>query len=408
MADLAIAKLDLLRKSLSAPRPKPVSKEDTFEAQFTRSVRYPALDKAIAEMGEVIERAMASFDHSPCLSGNGNGTDRIRELCDAADQAAVKTLVVPQQFDLYDSDPLKMEQEIWRDRLDVMQRRAAAAPDETVGAHVECFLKDKEASATAGELSKGRFYILRLHLNHLMDWVGAEALITDINSRALLDYRLELLRHVEAETWSLSTAKDRLRSVKSFVRWLWQVEAIPSLPRIMDGKSILLMLNCGMTQKDIADVQLSEVDWASGRIVRRRSKTRKLANVPQVSYILWGETLRLLRQERHAVESGPALLNENGSPLWHEEIENDGKLKRIDSVGSAFNRLRRKTKIRKPLKSLKKTSATLIRGNGKFSSLERLFLGHAPTSMSDRYYAGVPQELLDEAILWLASEYGIE
>ena len=53
-------------------------------------------------------------------------------------------------------------------------------------------------------------------------------------------------------------------------------------------------------------------------------------------------------------------------------------------------------------------SATLIRGNQKYTSLESLFLGHAPQSMSDRHYAVAPQALLDEAIVWLGGEYGLE
>jgi len=60
------------------------------------------------------------------------------------------------------------------------------------------------------------------------------------------------------------------------------------------------------------------------------------------------------------------------------------------------------------LKSLKKTSATLIRGNEKYASLESLFLSHAPQSMAHRHYTKLPQELLDEAVTWLGEELGIE
>ena len=66
-----------------------------------------------------------------------------------------------------------------------------------------------------------------------------------------------------------------------------------------------------------------------------------------------------------------------------------------------------KASIDKPLKSLKKTSASLLRGHKEFSGLESLFLGHAPRGMSDRHYAQVPQELLDQAVQWLGTEYGL-
>lgn len=74
---------------------------------------------------------------------------------------------------------------------------------------------------------------------------------------------------------------------------------------------ILLMLNCGMTQKDISDLRVEEVDWQEGRIIRKRSKTSKHENVPTVSYLLWQETFRLLRQERNPESKGLVLLNVN-------------------------------------------------------------------------------------------------
>ncbi len=50
---------------------------------------------------------------------------------------------------------------------------------------------------------------------------------------------------------------------------------------------------------------------------------------------------------------------------------------------------------------LKKTLASLIRKNRHYQGLELLFLDHAPVSMADRHYTTFPQDLLNEAILWL-------
>ena len=82
-------------------------------------------------------------------------------------------------------------------------------------------------------------------------------------------------------------------------------------------------------------------------------------------------------------------------------------MKKNDNVRNAFHRLQQKTGINKPLKSLKKTSASLIRNNSNYASLEGLFLGHAPQSMSEKHYTVAPQTLLDEAIVWLGTEFGI-
>ena len=50
------------------------------------------------------------------------------------------------------------------------------------------------------------------------------------------------------------------------------------------------MINCGMTQVDIADLQPKEVDWDRGRIRRKRSKTDDHEQVPTVDYALWPRT----------------------------------------------------------------------------------------------------------------------
>lgn len=339
-----------------------------------------------------------------------------------------------------DSSPRHIQKEIWLDRLEI-QKQKAASKDESLRAYVERYLKDKERQAAAGEVSVGRHYALKLHLTHFQDWLGKDTAVGEIDGAALARYRSDLLDKVVSKAWGSTTAAHYMSTVKSFVRWLWHIEAIPSLPRILDGKSaslkiskslpnviiftmdeirsllaeatdrtklyILLMLNCGMTQKDISDLRMSEVDWNEGRINRRRSKTAKCRNVPIVNYILWPETLRLLIQERAANSKDRVLLNSHGTPILWDEINKDGQYKKNDNVKNAFERLRKKLKIEKPLKSLKKTSATLLRDNERFHGLEGLFLGQAPQAMSDKHYTHVPQNLLDRAIQWLGQELGI-
>jgi integrase len=220
------------------------------------------------------------------------------------------------------------------------------------------------------------------------------------------------------------------------------MEAIATLPRILVGKTdflevgstpsnvvvfstneihsllktasdrtrlyILLMLNCGMTQKDVSDLKVDEVDWEMGRINRKRSKTSNHDTVPTVNYLLWPETFHLLKQERSGEPAGRLLLNSNGSPLCAESINEDQKYRKTDNIKNAFDRLRKNVNIKKPLKSLKKTSASLLRGDERFQGLDGLFLGHAPQSMSDKHYTLAPTKLLDRAISWLRRQYDIQ
>jgi len=289
---------------------------------------------------------------------------------------------------MIDGSPQRITRDIWRDRLKQQERRTALR-DDTLHTHVEEYISQKEQQVEVGQLSAGRAYAIRLHLSYFRDWLGRDMGVAEIDGSALLKYQSHLLSNLKVKEWSRTTAQHYLKTVKAFVRWLWQIEAIPTLPRVLDGKSgplnigsntpavvvytcdevtrllkaasdrtrlyILLMLNCGMTQKDISDLTVEEVDWEQGRITRKRSKTSQFENVPTVSYLLWSETFRLLRQERSPVSSGRLLENANGSAICTEQIGSDGKFKKTDNVKNAFDRLRKKEDIKKPLKSFKKT-----------------------------------------------------
>ena len=410
MAETAAGKLENLRKRLTSAVLKPLEDGDRFEAQL----EWPTVD-----LDEALSKANPAAMAHVRLPAFGR-------LDPSTMGAAI------------DGSPVRIAKEVWQDRLDV-QRRKAAFPEGTLQTHVGCYLRERERQAEAGELSLGHLYSLRLRLTQFQDWLGKNTAVTDIDGKTLTGYRAELLGKVARKKWTRTTAKHHLGSVKAFVRWLWQIEAIPTLPRVMDSRGaalsigesvgkiivftkeeikalldggpdrtrlfILLMLNCGMTQKDISDLHVSEVDWDQGRIIRRRSKTEDCENVPIVNYLLWPETFRLLKQERAKRSKDRVLVNANGSPLCFEKFSENGTYRKTDNIKNAFDRLRKPLKILKPLKSLKKTSASLLRDSAQFSSLEHLFLGHAPMTMADRHYARVPQRLLDQAIEWLGRQY---
>ena len=52
---------------------------------------------------------------------------------------------------------------------------------------------------------------------------------------------------------------------------------------------LLLMLNCGMTQQEVADIQAGAVDWTASRIRWSRTKTKRHAP-PTINYLLWDRT----------------------------------------------------------------------------------------------------------------------
>jgi integrase len=474
MEEVATAKLADLRRRLVGKRPQPIRPEDTLNGYIdsylphsgTAALQEDILRLASEEPGKW-EIQVSKFSPTAGVPGPwqavvpgpepievGGGFEEAVVMKDGSDRkSSEKGGAVPRSLEgmeLHTLEPVGIfaredmsrdaQREVWRDRLNARKRRAAVPIDITVKAFTAKFLAEKEANAVLGEITTSRAETLRIDLLHFADWFGQSRPVTDIGSQALVDYRTHLLNNADKAGRSSTWAHSRLSSLKTFVRWLWHMDALESLPRMLDSPDlriskvtppvitysteeiqlllgqasdrtklyILLMLNCGMTQKDISDLRPDEVDWDLGRITRKRSKTKKHRNVPEVSYVLWKETLALLHEERSVGDNSRVLLNENGQPLWQESRGSDGKFRKMDNVRNAFERLRKKTGITKTLKSFKKTSATRLRDNRDFASLERVFLSHAATSMSDKHYTQVPQNLLDEAIHWLHDELRIE
>ncbi len=226
-----------------------------------------------------------------------------------------------------------------------------------------------------------------------------------------------------------------MKAVRSFVRWLWEQDAIESLPKNVDSHSlritvdttepkrftipeiktllenasdrtrlyILLGLNCGMTQREISDIQQDNLDWKAGTLTRKRSKTSRYENVPTVTYRLWPETLKLLKQHQSGSET--VLLNGNGQPLVNDQIDSSGKYRRNDNVKNAFDRLLRKVKLKKPFKLMRKTSSSLLHNKHEFHHLAQLFLGQSPRTVAEKSYLSTDKDSLDLALEFLRTEF---
>jgi integrase len=336
--------------------------------------------------------------------------------------------------------PVPAELTAWKDRLEAQSRRLdQVGCDDTFASNVERFLQEKRNEVAAGQLSAARADSLRTYLDIVMEYTGRTTSVASIDQGTLPAFRNHLLQRLAAKEISDYYARDVFSAFRLFVRWLANnTNKLEHLPKNIDDKKLsisvavrkvktlppdqlqivlkaanartrlylLLGLNCGMTQQDISDLHPSEVDWSQGVITRKRSKTSDCENVPVVSYRLWSPTFQLLRQERSPDEDR-VLLTRDGKPLKTESIDERNKFKKTDAVRLTLRRLVAKTGVRFTMKMLKKTAASLLRNHREYRGLESLFLDHAPVSVSDRHYAGVPQDLLDEAIEWLGSELGV-
>ncbi len=346
---------------------------------------------------------------------------------------------------------------VWQERFREDEKPVKTMPT-TIGQAVQSFLARAAVRVESGTYAPGYYDSLKCALNHFADFVGQRVGVGSINGHTLETYHTELERRIK-DGWSKPYAAGFLRMVKIFVGWCYDTELLDSLPRNMrrgnttlaidTGKMkkptfsndeikilldnatertqlyILLALNCGFTQIDIAELHPDQVDWTKGRITRQRTKTEGNENVPEVCYPLWTRTCELLK--RYGKRMGERVLtNDEGKPLKVERLQGTDH-KKIDNVATAYNRLlvklttskKRKDRVSqqqqvkqpllkttKPFKSFRKTSPSRLE-DSEFATCARWFGGWSLKSVADRHYIKPPQDLFDRAVRWLGRSYGL-
>jgi integrase len=338
---------------------------------------------------------------------------------------------------------------VWIDRLKTSgiyyrDKKLKPASKAVVGMEklVADYLQVKRLKAESGQISVGRWNNARRWLEHWLHHSPEIATYSPskLSGKQLEEYEKHLLELVAKKEFVTSTAASHMLELKMFYWWLWRKEIIATLPR--DFKDyritikkpkvktipldyiktliqwarpreklfILLMLNTGYTQKDLADLRHEEVDLEKGIITRKRSKTGDKESTPEVCYPLWKETLRLLKQHADR-KSEWVLTNDDGGKLLTESINKNDKYAKSDNVAVIYYRLCNRLKEKKlidrkhALKLIRKTSSTLLKYS-PYSGFAVLFLGHSPRGVADTSYFG--EANFTEAIKWLGSQYGVE
>lgn len=320
---------------------------------------------------------------------------------------------------------------------------------QTIGDLVDVFIKEKQRESERDTISLDRFVKIRSLLEsgldkdkskgtNLLGFLDKQQLLSEINGEQLRAYRELIQQEISQEAISASLGRDRWQAVKQMYDWAYAEDRIESYPKILKARYsftvapkeiellsdaqikqllkggsertrlyLLLMLNAGMLQGDIAELRQDEVNWKQGTLTRKRSKTRNHEGVPTVTYQLWPETLELLKAHR-AKEGDLVLVNERGGSLKREELKADGKLAKVCNISTACKRLMTKTKIKRPIKLLRKTAASMLGKHKEHSHYAQHYLGHSPRTVAEKHYVRPSDEQFAKALAWLREELKIE
>ena len=335
---------------------------------------------------------------------------------------------------------------VWVDRMRqqrIEEKAEQAVPAEnTIRAHVDEYLAAVKIQAQA-KGKPGKHADAKYRLAMFRKWVAPTAPIETLNEATWERFNLYLAQQVADGNLSPATVQGFQVATRAFVQnrarrrfiefplnlndralsvhvplptiRVFSVDDIQQLLAAATERTqlyLLLALNCGMYPSDIAQLQQDEVDWKVGRIARKRTKTRNRSkHVPKVDYLLWQKTLELLKKHR-STHPELVLLNRKEEPLWVEH-EVDGKFNRKSNLRSAWVELMRKVEWKKqdnkpPLKSLRKTAASMLEHHAEYGRYAEYFLGEAPHSIATRHYIEPSRQQFDAAIKWLGEQFGIE
>lgn len=316
----------------------------------------------------------------------------------------------------------------------------SAPADRTVRLHVEQWQEFLRGIVQSGQMSEGRFDSYCRTIGIFRDWIGENAPIDEIDEAKLEAYFSHLSLQVGGKKYSPAYAHTLLMTAKQFISRLGELKLIPlpgnlrsrrlrfnhSAPRQIKTFTVeelrailkacgvrserlklyvLLMLNCGMYQNDIAELKKDEVNWTKGTLTRARSKTRE-RHGPVVTYTLWPETLALLK--KHKADTGDLVLTtENGNPLVRFWLGDGGTMQRYDCIHAAWRGMagsKDEKKVRLPMKHLRKTSATILGSHPQYKFYALHFLADSPRGVADRHYIRPSDDEFAAALGWLRGE----
>ena len=318
-----------------------------------------------------------------------------------------------------------------------------AAVGRSVAEQMRNWLAILAVNVRQNAMNSGRYESYERHINLFAKWIGAEKSVDVITATKLEEWYSALCVWIAERKYSPATVKTIFMTTRQFIGRLQEMGTIAPLGNLQskrfrfgDGAKevvrfscedtkqlitsalafsrrtslyILLGLNCGFYQNDIAELDETEVNWDEETITRPRSKIQSAA--AKTTWKLWPETLELLKEFRAKKQvpnkrgKNRVILTEDGSPLVVGELRDNGKLLRYDVIQSAIGRLQEKTGRKWAFKHLRKTSASELGAHPVYAQYVQHFLAHSPKGMADRHYVRPDNDQFFAALNWLRGRF---
>ncbi|MGO9112785.1 MAG: tyrosine-type recombinase/integrase [Thermoguttaceae bacterium] len=330
---------------------------------------------------------------------------------------------------LADKEIVRKGMEVWHS-THASEKNIASTQITTIGQAIDEWLTGKKSQVIMGHIRQSTLSSTTNNITYFRNWAGDNTPLSSTNEKLLFDFFNHLAGEIGDGNMKLGYAHQIMLYTKSFIRRQWELHRI-ELPRNIGSRDlsirvptaaisvlsvgdikafynrgtsllktcILLSLNCGFNQVDIATLKHSEVDWERGTITKKRVKTGGSDSVPTVQWKLWPATYSLLKKHR---TKHPELVLLGRKD---RELMQGGGLERVDVIAKMWRYVRGKLGNKLEYKLLRKTASTTLASHPVHGRYAQYFLCHAASSVADKHYVKPSQGQFDDAIKWLGDQF---
>ncbi len=298
------------------------------------------------------------------------------------------------------------------------------------GQSLQYWIEQRLTLKESEKCSPGRYDNFQRSLRRFRDTLPKNSLVTAIDWQAWDKYVIK----IKSANYASRTERDYIGDAKKFVEWLQRRSLIAEVKNLSEAKTkiftakiehfskdelrkmlkdskgmlrcfLLFFCNCGFRQSDVATLT---PDMFDGKYITRKRKKSEKTNAPEVSWILWQETIDAINEFKS--ESGQLLFCLPDGRTWvKEELkEKLDKTKRRSRDDIFYRELwesfAEKNKLRLSCGDIRGSCANLLKsdsGRTNQLSVQIKYLGQSPAGVVFKHYIDPPQIELDSAIMRL-------
>ena len=116
----------------------------------------------------------------------------------------------------------KDKAELHSHELKVLEKSGKTYFSQTTKMGVEMYLEERKIDVASGIIVKGRFSVIRTHLNHWLDVIGKDTKLKELERTDCANYFYERTKTQKSIPISQSTVENEQSTINAMMKWLYK------------------------------------------------------------------------------------------------------------------------------------------------------------------------------------------